>query len=161
MLRSVRCLTGSCTSKRSCRCALCVFVRPSFTNGCGNTEHPILGNKANIQHWQTIAFTVLCFSQMGHVMAIRSEEIPFNGVFSNKPLLALWCYFMLYWWLSMFLSLIWYSKAIHCRCMNGYNLIGIKHRFRQIEIGNGSLDSKKCNTNIHLRFRLHAQTNPS
>jgi Ca2+-transporting ATPase len=27
---------------------------------------------ANIPHWQTIAFTVLCFSQMGHVMAIRS-----------------------------------------------------------------------------------------
>jgi hypothetical protein len=26
---------------------------------------------ANIPHWQTIAFTVL-FSQMGHVMAIRS-----------------------------------------------------------------------------------------
>jgi Ca2+-transporting ATPase len=29
---------------------------------------------ANIPHWQTIAFTVLCFSQMGHVMAIRSDE---------------------------------------------------------------------------------------
>ncbi|MBK8845883.1 MAG: cation-translocating P-type ATPase [Bacteroidetes bacterium] len=41
-------------------------------------------------HWQTIAFTVLCFSQMGHVMAIRSEgESIFKiGVFSNKPLLG-------------------------------------------------------------------------
>lgn len=41
-------------------------------------------------HWQTMAFTVLCFSQMGHVMAIRSErESLFKiGVFSNKPLLA-------------------------------------------------------------------------
>jgi Ca2+-transporting ATPase len=29
---------------------------------------------ANIPHWQTIAFTVLSFSQMGHVMAIRSDE---------------------------------------------------------------------------------------
>jgi Ca2+-transporting ATPase len=41
-------------------------------------------------HWQTMAFTVLCFSQMGHVMAIRSErESLFEiGVFSNKPLLG-------------------------------------------------------------------------
>lgn len=42
------------------------------------------------RHWQTIAFTVLCFSQMGHVLAIRSErESLFKiGLFSNKPLLA-------------------------------------------------------------------------
>ncbi|OFY84089.1 MAG: calcium-translocating P-type ATPase, PMCA-type [Bacteroidetes bacterium RIFCSPLOWO2_12_FULL_35_15] len=41
-------------------------------------------------HWQTMAFTVLCFSQLGHVMAIRSErESIFKiGVFSNKPLLV-------------------------------------------------------------------------
>ena len=41
-------------------------------------------------HWQTMAFTVLCFSQMGHVMAIRSErESIFKiGVFSNKPMLG-------------------------------------------------------------------------
>jgi Ca2+-transporting ATPase len=41
-------------------------------------------------HWQTMAFTVLCFSQMGHVMAIRSnrESLFKIGVFSNKPLLG-------------------------------------------------------------------------
>ena len=41
-------------------------------------------------HWQTMVFTVLCFSQMGHVMAIRSdhESIFRLGVFSNKPLLG-------------------------------------------------------------------------
>jgi len=41
-------------------------------------------------HWQTMAFTVLCFSQMGHVMAIRSErESLFKiGIFSNKALLG-------------------------------------------------------------------------
>ena len=46
-------------------------------------------NSANT-HWQTMAFTVLCFSQMGHVMAIRSErESLFKiGIFSNKPLLG-------------------------------------------------------------------------
>ncbi len=42
------------------------------------------------RHWQTIAFTVLCFSQMGHVLAIRSErESLFKiGLFSNIPLLG-------------------------------------------------------------------------
>ena len=41
-------------------------------------------------HWQTMAFTVLCFSQMGHVIAIRSdrESIFKIGVFSNKPMLG-------------------------------------------------------------------------
>jgi Ca2+-transporting ATPase len=41
-------------------------------------------------HWQTMAFTVITLSQLGHVMAIRSEkESLFSmGVFSNKPLAA-------------------------------------------------------------------------
>ncbi|MNF44333.1 Calcium-transporting ATPase 1 [compost metagenome] len=41
-------------------------------------------------NWQTIAFTVLCFSQLGHVMCIRSERdsIFKVGFFSNKPMLA-------------------------------------------------------------------------
>lgn len=41
-------------------------------------------------HWQTMVFTVLCLSQMGHVLAIRSEtESVFSqGLFSNKPLVA-------------------------------------------------------------------------
>jgi len=40
-------------------------------------------------HWQTMAFTVITISQLGHVMAIRSEkESLFSmGIFSNKPLL--------------------------------------------------------------------------
>jgi P-type Ca2+ transporter type 2C len=39
-------------------------------------------------HWQTMVFTVLCLTQLGHVMAIRSErESLFSqGVFTNKPL---------------------------------------------------------------------------
>ncbi len=42
------------------------------------------------RHWQTMAFTVLCFSQMGHVLAVRSkQESLFKiGLFSNLPLLA-------------------------------------------------------------------------
>jgi Ca2+-transporting ATPase len=41
-------------------------------------------------HWQTMAFSVLCFSQLGHVMAIRSarESVFKIGLFSNKPMLA-------------------------------------------------------------------------
>jgi Ca2+-transporting ATPase len=41
-------------------------------------------------NWQTMTFTVLCFSQLGHVMAIRSERksIFKIGVLSNKPMLG-------------------------------------------------------------------------
>ncbi len=40
-------------------------------------------------HWQTMVFTVLCLSQMGHVLAIRSESesIFSQRLLSNKPLL--------------------------------------------------------------------------
>ena len=40
-------------------------------------------------HWQTMAFSVLCFSQLGHVMAIRSnrESVFSIGPLSNKPML--------------------------------------------------------------------------
>lgn len=41
-------------------------------------------------HWQTIVFNILCLSQMGHVLAIRSEKQSLFqiGIFSNKPLLG-------------------------------------------------------------------------
>ncbi len=41
-------------------------------------------------HWQTIVFNVLCLSQMGHVMAIRSDNQSLfgAGIFSNKPLIG-------------------------------------------------------------------------
>jgi Ca2+-transporting ATPase len=41
-------------------------------------------------HWQTMVFTVLCLSQMGNVLAIRSERESFlrQGPFSNLPLLG-------------------------------------------------------------------------
>lgn len=41
-------------------------------------------------HWQTMVFTILCLTQLGHVLAIRSEEQSLFkiGLFSNKPLLG-------------------------------------------------------------------------
>ncbi len=41
-------------------------------------------------HWQTMTFTVLALSQMGHVLAIRSERTSLfrAGIGSNLPLLA-------------------------------------------------------------------------
>jgi Ca2+-transporting ATPase len=44
--------------------------------------------------WQTMVFTVLCFSQLGHVMAIRSENrfIFRHGFLSNPPLLIAVCF---------------------------------------------------------------------
>ncbi|HPX88935.1 MAG TPA: calcium-translocating P-type ATPase, PMCA-type, partial [Methylophilaceae bacterium] len=39
-------------------------------------------------HWQTMAFTVLVLSQLGHVLAIRSEKESLwrIGIFTNKPM---------------------------------------------------------------------------
>ncbi len=41
-------------------------------------------------HWQTMVFTVLSLSQLGHVLAIRSEKdfLFRQGVFSNLPLIS-------------------------------------------------------------------------
>jgi P-type Ca2+ transporter type 2C len=41
-------------------------------------------------HWQTIVFNVLCLTQLGHVLAIRSEnQSLFSiGVLSNKPIVG-------------------------------------------------------------------------
>jgi P-type Ca2+ transporter type 2C len=41
-------------------------------------------------HWQTMVFTVLCFTQLAHVLAIRSERESLftQGLFSNRLLLG-------------------------------------------------------------------------
>lgn len=46
--------------------------------------------KQNYSHWQTMVFTVLAFSQLGHVLAIRSERtfLYKQGPFTNKLLIV-------------------------------------------------------------------------
>lgn len=41
-------------------------------------------------HWQTMAFSVLCFSQLGHVMAIRSnrESVFSTGLLTNRAMVV-------------------------------------------------------------------------
>jgi Ca2+-transporting ATPase len=39
-------------------------------------------------HWQTIVFNIVCLSQMGHVLAIRSDsQSAFSSGFFSNPLL--------------------------------------------------------------------------
>ncbi len=42
------------------------------------------------ENWQTMVFTVLAFSQLGHVLGIKSEvrSLYRQGIFSNKPLIG-------------------------------------------------------------------------
>jgi Ca2+-transporting ATPase len=47
-----------------------------------------LAMRQEIENWQTMVFTVLCLSQMGNVLAIRSDDQSLfqQGLFGNKPL---------------------------------------------------------------------------
>jgi len=55
---------------------------------CLVTQAWFLG--AGQAHWQTMVFTVLCLSQMGNVLAVRSESESLfrQGLLSNRPLLG-------------------------------------------------------------------------
>jgi P-type Ca2+ transporter type 2C len=46
--------------------------------------------QTGVQHWQTMVFTVLTLSQMGHVLAVRSERDSLftQGLLSNAPVLG-------------------------------------------------------------------------
>jgi Ca2+-transporting ATPase len=46
--------------------------------------------RGGVAEWQTLVFTMLCFMQLGHVLAIRSEETSLfaQGLTTNRPLAA-------------------------------------------------------------------------
>ena len=48
------------------------------------------GIQKALPEWQTMVFMVLCLTQLGHVLAVRSENESLfrQGLFSNKPLLG-------------------------------------------------------------------------
>ena len=60
-------------------------------------------------HWQTMVFTVLCLTQLGHVMAIRSEKESLfsQGIFTNKPLI-----------LSVFTTLVLQLATVYVPFLN-------------------------------------------
>ncbi len=61
-----------------------------FLIGAVSIATQALAIRLGDSHWQTMVFTVLSFSQMGHVLAIRSETQSLfrQGLFSNLPLLG-------------------------------------------------------------------------
>lgn len=78
-------------------------------------------------HWQTIVFNVLCLSQMGHVLAIRSDSQSLFriGLFSNRYLIgAVLLAFVLQAALTYtpFLQHIFHTQALS---LNEFLLVGI------------------------------------
>lgn len=66
--------------------------------------------EAGNTNWQTMVFTVLCVTQLGHVLAIRSEKESLftTGLFSNKYLLA-----------AVILTFILQMGAVYVPFLNG------------------------------------------
>ncbi len=78
-------------------------------------------------HWQTIVFNVLCLSQMGHVLAIRSDSQSLFqiGLFSNRYLIgAVLLAFVLQAALTYvpFLQRIFHTQALN---LNEFLLVGL------------------------------------
>lgn len=105
-------------------------------------------------HWQTIVFNVLCLSQLGHVMAIRSEnQSLFSiGIFSNKPLigavvLALLLQFAITY--IPFLQPIFKTEAL---TLNEFLLVGAASSlvFFAVEIEKVIFRTRKAKTNRAL-----------
>lgn len=63
-----------------------LFVGLLMGGVCVATQ--VMGVVWSWEHWQSMVFTVLTLSQMGHVLAVRSETASLfsMGLFSNRPL---------------------------------------------------------------------------
>jgi P-type Ca2+ transporter type 2C len=100
-------------------------------------------------HWQTIVFNVVCLSQMGNVLAIRSEmQSLFSiGIFSNKPLIiTVLMTFLLQFMITFipFLQSIFKTQALS---LNEFILVGIASSlvFFAVEIDK-AISKRKKNT---------------
>ena len=60
-----------------------------FLMGIVSIVMQVIAIRNNSLHWQTMVFTVICFSQLGNAIAVRSETVSaFQlGPFSNKFML--------------------------------------------------------------------------
>jgi len=78
-------------------------------------------------HWQTIVFNVLCLSQMGHVLAIRSDKRSFfrMGVFSNKPLIGAVIIALLLQFVITYLPLFQPIFKTEALTLNEFLLVGV------------------------------------
>jgi Ca2+-transporting ATPase len=65
----------------------------------------------DVEHWQTMVFTILCFCQLWHVLAIRSDirSLFRQGLFSNKTLLG-----------AVILTIILQMAIIYIPAMNDF-----------------------------------------
>jgi Ca2+-transporting ATPase len=73
--------------------------------------------------WQTMVFTTLTLSQMGHVLAIRSERQSLftQGVWSNLPLLGAVCLTFGLQMATIYLS--WFQAIFHTEPLRGHELL--------------------------------------
>jgi len=65
-----------------------VDAAAAATVAAGATAAAGIGSGTGAPYWQTMVFTALCFMQLGHVLAIRSERQSLfaQGLLSNRPL---------------------------------------------------------------------------
>ena len=85
-------------------------------------------------HWQTMVFTVLCLSQLAHVLAIRSEhESLFSlGLFSNLPLLG-----------AVALTFVLQMATIYVPALN--------HIFKTAPLSLGGVGGNPCHRGTRVR----------
>lgn len=74
-------------------------------------------------HWQTMVFSVLAFSQLGHVMAVRSDRTPLFklGIFTNTPLILSIIGTLILQFLIIYLPLL--NRVFHTEALNLPELI--------------------------------------
>jgi Ca2+-transporting ATPase len=78
-------------------------------------------------HWQTIVFNVVCMSQMGNVLAIRSEVQSFFsiGIFSNKPLIITVLVTLLLQFMITFIPFLQSIFKTQALSLNEFILVGV------------------------------------